>query len=253
MKSQECPKCGFVDSEPFQECPSCGIVLDKFKNQSDPLTRIRRKRLKTQPGREESQGFSSRLTRILFYSKRQVNVPAFLGKSLLLLVVTLWGFSFFLTPVNSQTINDSFLHLINLPFHEAGHILFSVFGRFMGSLGGTLGQMLVPIICLSAFLWKKDPFSASICLWWLGQNFIDISPYIDDARAGVIPLLGGNTGQTAPYGFHDWNYLLTEAGLLEYDHNLAILSHFTGTIIMLTAVVWGFLLLLGQYQSIQSD
>lgn len=211
------------------------------------------KRLETKRSREESTGLSTRLAQILFYSGRQVSIPALLGKSLLLLSVTIWGISFFLTPVNSQTINNSFLHLINLPFHEAGHILFSIFGRFMGSLGGTLGQLLVPIICLSAFLWKKDPFSGSICLWWLGQNFIDISPYIDDARAGVIPLLGGNTGQNAPYGFHDWNYLLTETGLLEFDHTLATLSHFTGTIVMLTAVVWGFLLLLGQYQSIQSD
>ena len=67
----------------------------------------------------------------------------------------------------------------------------------------------------------RDPFGASVALWWVGENFLDIAPYMNDARSGQLPLLGGNFGHSAPYGFHDWQYLLTESGLLQYDHNLA--------------------------------
>ena len=45
---------------------------------------------------------------------------------------------------------NSFLHLINLLFHEAGHIIFSPFGQFMTMLGGSLMQVLVPIVCAGA-------------------------------------------------------------------------------------------------------
>ena len=92
-----------------------------------------------------------------------------------------------------------------------------VFGQFIGSLGGTLGQLLVPVICGIALLRRHDTFGASVCLWWFGENFLDIAPYMADARAGELPLLGGNYGKSSPYGFHDWEFILGETGLLAWD------------------------------------
>ena len=40
------------------------------------------------------------------------------------------------------------MHLINLVFHEAGHILFAPFGSFMMSLGGSLLQVIVAAVQL---------------------------------------------------------------------------------------------------------
>jgi hypothetical protein len=51
-------------------------------------------------------------------------------------------------------IFDSFWHLVNLPFHEAGHIIFRPFGRLMTSLGGSMMQVLVPLVCMAVFLVK---------------------------------------------------------------------------------------------------
>jgi hypothetical protein len=48
----------------------------------------------------------------------------------------------------------------------------------------------------------RDPFGAAVALLWLGENFVDIAPYIGDARAGQLPLLGDKYGHSAPYGFH---------------------------------------------------
>jgi len=149
-----------------------------------------------------------------------------------------------LSSVDSNAAGESSLHLVNLPFHEAGHVIFRPLGQFMASLGGTLGQLLMPLICFGVLLLKtRDPFGASVALWWFGENFLDIAPYINDAREGDLPLLGGNFGHSSPYGFHDWEYILNEAGLLHMDRALARLSHLTGSLVMLTALGWGGLLI----------
>lgn len=79
---------------------------------------------------------------------------------------------------------------------------------------------------------------------------MDIAPYINDARALSMPLLGGNTGRTSPYGFHDWEYILTELGLINYDHILADFSCKIGTLLMITSFVWGGYLLFKQYKNL---
>ncbi|MGB5733236.1 MAG: zinc ribbon domain-containing protein, partial [Thiohalocapsa sp.] len=161
-----------------------------------------------------------------------------------------WGLGLIGSSVESNAVGKSFLHLINLPFHEAGHIFFRPFGAFIASLGGTLGQLLMPLIAMLVLLLKtRDPFGASVALWWFGQNFLDIAPYINDARAGQLPLLGGNFGHSSPYGFHDWEYLLTETGLLRLDHTLAQASHGLGSLIMLAALAWGAVLVYRQFKA----
>jgi len=161
----------------------------------------------------------------------------------------IWGVKFMFASIDSNYAGRSFMHLINLPFHEAGHILFRPFGSFITSLGGSLGQMLMPLICFSVLLIKtKDAFGASVSLWWFGQNFFDLAPYINDARSGTLPLIGGNFGHSSPYGFHDWEYLLTESGLLRYDHFIAKLAVVSGTGVMLLSFIWSGYLLFTQYK-----
>ena len=145
------------------------------------------------------------------------------------------------------------MHLINLPFHEAGHILFRIFGQFMMTLGGSLTQCLVPLICLLAFLVKtRDPFAASVSLWWLGENLIDLAPYINDARALKLMLLGGVTGRDVE-DYHDWEFILRKIGLLEYDHLIAKTAHVIGALFMICALLWGGSVLLSQYRNRYSD
>ena len=148
---------------------------------------------------------------------------------------------------------DSFWHLINLPFHEAGHVVFRLFGRFMTSLGGSLGQLLMPIVCMVVFLVKtRDSFAASFALWWLGQSFMDLAPYINDSKALVLPLIGGNTGRTSPYGFHDWEFILKETGLIKHYYGIACASQTIGIILMLLSFMWGGYTLYKQIKSLIS-
>src|SRR3954469_22388005 len=80
---------------------------------------------------------------------------------------------------------------LDLPIHETGHLVFSPFGDFMQFAGGTLFQLIMPAIFVGYFLRQKDRHSASAALWWVGQNFWNISVYAADARAQELPLVGG--------------------------------------------------------------
>ncbi len=161
---------------------------------------------------------------------------ALIGRGLVLFFLVFLSIRLLAHPIAD---GGCFIHMINLPFHEAGHVLFRPFGQFITSLGGTLGQLLMPLICFAVLLLQtRDGFGASVCLWWFGENFLDIAPYIDDARSGTLPLVGGNFGHSSPYGFHDWEYLLTESGLLHYDHLLAKLSVACGALFMGLALFW---------------
>ena len=107
----------------------------------------------------------------------------------------------------------------------------------------------MPLACLAVFLLKtRDPFASSFALWWLGENFKDLAPYINDARSLTLPLVGGNTGRTSPYGFHDWEFILNEAGMIKYDHALAQTLDKFGSFLMICALVWGAYLLYQQYK-----
>jgi len=176
---------------------------------------------------------------IFLYIPDNVSMGKVLGQALLFLVFFIWGWIFMLHPVDADFLMNSFLHKPNLVFHEAGHIIFSPFGRFIGVLGGSLAQLLMPFIIMCAFLiTNRDAFGASVALWWVGQNFMDIAPYIGDARDLKLPLLGGVTGRDV-VDYHDWEYLLGKTGLLTWDHSLAKFSHYFGSLLMLTAFVWG--------------
>lgn len=126
-----------------------------------------------------------------------------------------WLGTFFLMPVIVYLIlhigNFLFIDYLNLLIHEGGHGVFKIFGGFIYTLGGTLMQIIIPSMFVVYYFLTKKKFLTQIFLIWLGENFFNISVYASDARSKKLPLLGGNKV------YHDWNYLLSKTGLLEYD------------------------------------
>jgi hypothetical protein len=157
------------------------------------------------------------------------------AKIALVLGLAIWTIDFARTPIADDAM-ESFLHLPDLVFHEAGHVIFSPFGRFMTVLGGSLLQLLIPVIAAVAFVRQEDKFGAAICAWWAGQNLVDLAPYIADARALRMVLLGGRTG--AEVEGHDWEFLLTQLGITHYDERLGYTTHLFGILIMVAALVY---------------
>jgi len=232
-----CLKCGHENLTDLQVCERCGVIFAKIHSNEGSTPSV------SQDVKQEGEPLESPrnlFLALLFTVDTDVNVFHLVGRVIALLVMAVLGGKLIFAGIDSNASGESWLYLVNLPFHEAGHVLFRPFGRFMTSLGGTLGQLLVPLICMLTLLLKtRDPFGAAVCFWWFGENFLDVAPYIDDARAGNLPLLGGNFGHASPYGFHDWEYLLTETGLLGHDHVLAMASHVAGSLLMILAVLWG--------------
>lgn len=116
------------------------------------------------------------------------------------------------------------MHSLNLGIHEAGHFLFFLLrnigepqgiGEFMYILGGSLVQWLAPLLFVFYFLVKEQKFAAFTMIFWFALSLLDSVPYIADATALTIPLLGEN-------GIHDWNYLLFELNALYLDKQIAM-------------------------------
>lgn len=218
----ECPKCASPCEHGALECRRCGVVFAKFEQ------RIA----------NTSASVASRpsVAADVAIATDPLAGAARLGRVLALLGLIVWTWQFAGAPTGAGAAT-SVLHLPNLVFHEAGHVLFSPFGRFMTVLGGSLFQLIVPIVLAGALLKQHDAFGAAVCTWWAGENLLDLAPYIADSRALQLVLLGGKTG--AEVEGHDWEYLLTALGWLQHDRTLGLAAHRLGLVVMAGALAWG--------------
>ena len=85
--------------------------------------------------------------------------------------------------------DDGFLLLLdgaNLAFHEAGHIFFGLLGMTLGLYGGTLGQLVFPIVAGVKFWRQRQAVAFALSGVWLFQNFLNVARYMADARAKVF-------------------------------------------------------------------
>jgi hypothetical protein len=133
-----------------------------------------------------------------------------------------------LTPSASGVL--AFVHLIDLVFHEAGHVIFGFFGQFVGMLGGSLNQVLIPAVCTGYFLWHGRTAAAAVTLFWTGESLVDVAIYVADGRDMALPLLAEGL-------VHDWNWLLSELSLREQAPALGRVVFVAGLAVLAAAIV----------------
>lgn len=180
-----------------------------------------------------------RIEDFLFPETKPPPLWALWGRSLLLVALAIYGWRYLF--MGMRELSDggigSDLHNVHLVIHEAGHVIFSPFGDFMHVLGGSLLQVLMPFIWFLAARFKgRDAFAGALCLWLVGNSLLDVAPYINDARALQLMLLGGGTGQEIEG--HDWEYLLTELGCIRKDVYIAHYVMIAGRWIMALSLCW---------------
>ena len=127
----------------------------------------------------------------------------------------------------------SFLDLVDLPIHETGHLIFRIFGEFIGVAGGSIFQVLLPAVFVGYFVWKGQYYSAAIVLFWVGQSILNVWVYASDAVVMKLVLTSGFTGSEG--SFHDWNYMLTRTGLIGSTKIIAGLIRTLATLVIITA------------------
>ena len=217
--SRECPKCGMGVESGAQDCPRCGIVFTKYYARTDRGTAPTNALRPLAPVR---------------------GVDWWLHVALLVALAG-WTASFATTPL-SPALMDTVWHLPDLVFHEAGHVLFMPFGQFMMALGGSLFQCALPLALAGAFVRQGHHFGAVVCVWWAGQNLVDVAPYIADARTLQLVLIGGRTGGEVEG--HDWEYILTQLQWLHLDRTIGIWAYRAGLLTMTAALAGGVLVAL---------
>jgi hypothetical protein len=130
-------------------------------------------------------------------------------------------------------MQGSFLDNVDLPIHETGHLLFRPFGEFMMVAGGSLFQVILPLVFIGYFLRRRQYYAAAIVGLWVGQSILNVWVYAADAVRMQLVLTSGFTGSEG--SFHDWNYLLERTGLLNSTQRVAGLVRIAGTLTILVA------------------
>ena len=125
---------------------------------------------------------------------------------------------------------------LTLALHEVGHILFAPFGETMGVAGGSLAQLLAPLVAAMLLRRQRDWFGVAVAGCWLAFSLANLATYIGDARAGELPLVSVGEGDEV---IHDWNYLLDLAGWLHLDASFARLARVLSGGTLLLSVGFG--------------
>jgi len=255
-----CPKCrAALDpgaAETRERCPACGLVFAKYlQAQQGGPARAPASHMASGPDAEAAAERPALLARLLQVPARVEGLNLY-GRCFAYAFCFAWGWRLYAMDVGAADIMDSFMHLIVLPIHEAGHILFIPFGRFMTVLGGSLAQVLLPLVLMVSFVLgfggsRRDNFAASLMLWWAAMAIIDVAPYIWDAFDPKMMLLGGKTG--AESDGHDWQNILGDLGLIRRAHLVAGIAHALGLMVMLLANAWGAALLYLQFRRRDGD
>lgn len=123
-----------------------------------------------------------------------------------------------------------FLDFANLAIHEAGHICFSWGGHTLMILGGTLGELLVPLLCAAFFWFHRQTYGLAFSLFWFFENFLYIGTYMADARTLSLPLVNSDES--------DWTILFGQWGVLDYDQKIGHFTRYLGWLGMIAVLGW---------------
>ena len=118
----------------------------------------------------------------------------------------------------------------NLALHEAGHPLTGILSARLSVYGGTLFQLAFPLAFIWHFRHEANQAGMATATVWLGENLLNVARYMADARAHLLPLVGG--------GDHDWTEIFNRWRVLQWDTRLAGLTRWLGILIIIGACIW---------------
>ena len=80
------------------------------------------------------------------------------------------------------------LDYANLLFHEAGHPIVGLFSARLEPYGGTLGQLMFPIVVAVTYWRRGQVLGVAAGTIWFFENWWNIARYVADARAMELRL-----------------------------------------------------------------
>jgi hypothetical protein len=127
------------------------------------------------------------------------------------------------------------MDVVFVPIHEGGHLLFRFFGEFLAVAGGTILQLVVPLMLAAFFIFQRQIPGTAFCVFFFFEQFLPVATYMADARAQELPLLTIGDSDDV---IHDWNYLFGRLGLLDHDTAIAHAVRLLGWIGMIATLAW---------------
>ncbi len=124
------------------------------------------------------------------------------------------------------------LSAFDLAVHEFGHLLTFWAPPLLCSLAGSLLQVAAPLALGGYFWWRRDAFATILMVAWSAENLHNVSVYIGDAQAMLLPLFGDDGSGAG----HDWHNILLELGALGATDQLALVVK-TGSVILFVVAV----------------
>jgi len=152
---------------------------------------------------------------------RTISLDAWRPVSRPVAIIALSFYLLFLLYAANNRSGFLFLDYANLAIHEAGHPLFGILGRGAEAgfgytlivLGGTLLELIVPLVCAVYFFFRRESTGTDFCAFWFFENFLYIGTYMADARASALLLVGS--------GDSDWEVLFTQWNLMLHYTQIA--------------------------------
>ena len=125
---QTCPKCSYPQPAGRTECERCGVIFAKVRGRDSPgAGPLRKPESAADEEITPEGGWAAQLAGLLFEVPAEAMPLLAVGRAIVYVGLLVWGWRFILASIESNTVGESFIHLVNLPFHEAGHILFGFF------------------------------------------------------------------------------------------------------------------------------
>jgi len=118
----------------------------------------------------------------------------------------------------------------NFWVHEAGHVYFMWGGELLHSFGGTLNEIIFPLVPAVYCLRQRLTRLFSVFIFWFAHSCFGIGRYVADARSQKMEMIGD------PGSTHDWNVILGKLRLLEYDTVLGTLVTALGWTLTVVAI-----------------
>lgn len=119
------------------------------------------------------------------------------------------------------------LSYFDLGVHEFGHLLTFWAPALLCSFAGSFLQVAAPLGLGGYFWWRRDSFAAILMVAWAAESLNNVSVYVGDAQAMVLPLFGDDGSGAG----HDWHNILRDTGTLASTDTIANIVR-TGSVIL---------------------
>lgn len=174
-------------------------------------------------------------------NKQKLPLSLYLYIPLWIFFVYLYIQILFFSAENSQNILLSGLYFIEFGVHEASHLVFFFLPSIMTAAAGSIGEISFTTLIVAAALKARSYFAAIFGCLWMMLAMNSVGRYMADARTQQIPLIGPSEVVN-----HDWNYVFSQLGWLDFDVLIGATVRGLGDIIGGLALIFGLYLIVSK-------